>query len=100
MEVSMVVVAAKGLPLVEPVPIVDEYCSGLGQIEDVDGAAARFVLYTAQTVYPSNEPVWVVTKKILLPYKAIPTGIEMATTFSVRHALNHAGQGVLKLVKG
>src|SRR5262247_4824601 len=45
----MALVNEENLPLVEPVPIEDELCSGLALIEDVAGVAARFVLYHTQT---------------------------------------------------
>ena len=38
----MALILADTLPLIEPVPIDDELCSGLALIEDVSGIAARF----------------------------------------------------------
>jgi len=82
----MALVVAERLPLVEPVPIEDELCSGLALVEDVAGVAARFVLYHTQTLYEVGATVFVVKKKIVLPYGAIPPGVEIAANFMARRA--------------
>jgi hypothetical protein len=64
---TMALVTEESLPLVEPVPIDDELCSGLALIEDVAGVAARFVLYHTQTLYEVGATVFVVKKKIVMP---------------------------------
>ena len=90
----MALLCAESIPLIEPVPIEDELCSGLARIEDVDGIAARFVLYQTQTLYEIGDRVFVVKKKIILPYKAIPPGIEMTVSFMARHT----GERLLRAV--
>ena len=80
----MSLVTEESLPLVEPVPIEDELCSGLALIEDVAGIAARFVLYHTQTLYEVGATVFVVKKKIILPYAAIPFGVKMTAEFMAR----------------
>jgi hypothetical protein len=83
-EETMSLVNEESLPLVEPVPIEDELCSGLALIEDVAGIAARFVLYHTQTLYEVGTTVFVVKKKIILPYAAIPFGVKMTAEFMAR----------------
>jgi hypothetical protein len=82
----MALVNEENLPLVEPVPIEDELCSGLALIEDVAGVAARFVLYHTQTLYEVGATVFVVKKKIVMPYTAIPYGVKMTAEFMARRA--------------
>jgi hypothetical protein len=83
---TMALVTEESLPLVEPVPIDDELCSGLALIEDVAGVAARFVLYHTQTLYEVGATVFVVKKKIVMPYTAIPYGVKMTAEFMSRRA--------------
>jgi hypothetical protein len=90
----MALVFAENFTLVEPVPIEDELCSGLARIEDVDGIAARFVLYNTQTLYEVGDTAFVVKRKIVLPYKAIPPGVEMTVGFMARRA----GERLLRVV--
>jgi len=71
----MALVTEESLPLVEPVPI-----------EDVAGIAARFVLYHTQTLYEVGTTVFVVKKKIILPYAVIPFGLKMTAEFMARRA--------------
>jgi len=80
----MALLVKENLSLIEPVPIEDELCSGLALIEDVAGVAARFVLYHAQTLYEVGTTVFVVKKKIVMPYGAIPFGAEMTADFMAR----------------
>jgi hypothetical protein len=82
----MALVNEENLPLVEPVLIEDELCSGLALIEDVAGVAARFVLYHRQTLYEVGATVFVVKKKIVVPYTAIPYGVKMTAEFMSRRA--------------
>lgn len=82
----MAFVVAENRPLVELVPIEDELCSGLALIEDVAGIAARFVLYHTQTLYEAGATVFVVKRKIVLPYEAIPISVEMTANFMARRA--------------
>lgn len=86
------------LQLVEPIPIEDDLCTGLGLIEDLD-CCARFVLFARQTMYETGEVIYVVKRKIILPYEAIVPGIEMATTFLARRALTMAAGKVRALVR-
>jgi hypothetical protein len=80
----MVLILADNLPLIEPVPIDDELCSGLALIEDVSGIAARFVFYHTQTLYEAGATAFVVKKKVVLPYGAIPFGAKMTAEFMAR----------------
>jgi hypothetical protein len=82
----MALVFAENIPLIEPVPVEDELCSGLARIEDVGGIAARFVLYHVQTLYEVGDTAFVVKRKIILPYKAIPPGIEMTVGYMARRS--------------
>lgn len=82
----MAQVFAKNIRLVEPVPVDDELCSGLARIEDVAGIAARFVFYHTQILYEAGHTTFVVKRKIILPYKEIPPGMEMAADFMTRCA--------------
>jgi hypothetical protein len=87
-------------PLIEPMPIEDEFCSGLARIEDV-GGCARFVLYSEQTLFEAGErTVWVVRKKIVLPIQAIKPGVEMTLGYLARQAVTAAGDRLLRTVKG
>ena len=83
-EEAMVLILADNLPLIEPVPIDDELCSGLALIEDVSGIAARFVFYHTQTLYEAGATAFVVKKKVVLPYGAIPFGAKMTAEFMAR----------------
>jgi hypothetical protein len=94
-EETMALVNEENLPLVEPVLIEDELCSGLALIEDVAGVAARFVLYHRQTLYEVGATVFVVKKKIVVPYTAIPYGVKMTAEFMARRA---GGGRMLQLV--
>jgi hypothetical protein len=94
-ETMALVTTKENLPLVEPVPIEDELCSGLALIEDVAGIAARFVLYHTQTLYEVGTTVFVVKKKIIMPYAAIPFGVKMTAEFMARRA---GGGRMLQLV--
>lgn len=88
-----------GMPLIEPVPVEDEFCCGLACIEELDGAA-RFVLYTDQVRYEDDgRPIRVVRKKIILPLSAIGPGVEMTLGFLARRAARAAGDKLLRLVK-
>jgi len=80
----MAPVLADKLPLIEPVPVDDELCSGLAMIEDVSGIAARFVFYHTQTIYEAGASAFVVKKKVVLPYGAIPFGAKMTAEFMAR----------------
>ena len=91
----MALVTEESLPLVEPVPIEDELCSGLALIEDVAGVAARFVLYHTQTLYEVGATIFVVKRKIVMPYTAIPYGVKMTAEFMARRA---GGGRMLQLV--
>jgi len=82
----MALVIAENLPLIEPVPIEDELCSGLALIEDVSGIAARFVFYHAQTLYEAGATVFVVKNKIVLPYGAVPFSVTMTAEYMARRA--------------
>jgi hypothetical protein len=62
------------LPLIEPVPIDDDLCTGIARVEDL-GFAARLVLYTDQTSYETGQTVHVVKRKIVLPPSALPPAI-------------------------
>lgn len=87
-----------GLPLVEIVPIEDDFCMGLGRIEDL-GGEARFVLYTRQTCYEGgNATLYVVKRKIVLPLAAIRPGVEMTLGYLARKAARAAGDKLLRLV--
>jgi hypothetical protein len=94
-EETMALANEENLPLVEPVLIEDELCSGLALIEDVAGVAARFVLYHRQTLYEVGATVFVVKKKIVVPYTAIPYGVKMTAEFMARRA---GGGRMLQLV--
>jgi hypothetical protein len=80
----MALILADTLPLIEPVPIDDELCSGLALIEDVSGIAARFVFYHTQTLYEAGATAFVVKKKVVLPYGAIPFGAKITAEFMAR----------------
>lgn len=60
------------LPLIEPVLIEDDLCTGLAIIEPV-WAGARLVFFAEQTSYESRSLTWVVKRKIVLPLEAIET---------------------------
>lgn len=71
---------AHNLSLIEPVPIDDDLCSGLAQIEDV-GLGARFVFFARQTSYEAAAQVLVVKRKIVLPLDVIIPSLETAIAF-------------------
>jgi hypothetical protein len=96
----MVVIARENIQLVEPVPIEDDYCSGLALIQDVDGIGARFVLFIEQELFDTGTTVFQVKRKILLPYRAIGPGVEMTMAFTAKRAVTITGQRLLRLVKG
>lgn len=88
-----------GLPLVEIIPIEDDFCLGLGRIEDL-GGEARFVLYSRQTLYEAgNRDMFVVKRKIVLPLSAIRPGVEMALAYLAKKAVRAAGDRLLRLVR-
>ena len=80
----MALILQDSLPLIEPVPVDDELCSGLALIEDVSGVATRFVFYHTQTIYEAGASAFVVKKKVVLPYGAIPFGAKMTAEFMAR----------------
>lgn len=71
------------LPLIEPVPIDDDLCTGLATIEDAD-VGARFVFYTRQTSFEARAQVLIVRRKIVLPIEAIMPALELAVRFSAQ----------------
>lgn len=79
--------------LIEPVPVFDEFYSGLERVEDA-GCCARFVLYSDQTLYETGDPIRVLRRKILLPYDAILPGIELTLGFLGRRIVASAGNVV------
>lgn len=88
------------LPLIEPVPIEDEFCCGLARIEDVGESNARFVLYTTQALYEcGEEPANVVKRKIILPLEAIKPGIDMTLSYLAKRAARAVGDRLLRLVR-
>lgn len=88
-----------GLPLVEIIPIEDDFCMGLGRIEDL-GGEARFVLYTRQTLYEAgNQEMYVIKRKIVLPLSAIRPGVEMTLAFLAAKFAHAAGVSLLRLVQ-
>ena len=88
-----------GIPLIEPIPVHDEFCLGLARIEDL-GSEARFVLYTDRVLYEAgDQPARVVCLKVVLPLSAIKEGVEMAIAFLARKAMRVAGDRILRLVK-
>lgn len=76
----------KRLPLIEPVPIDDELCSGLAMIEDL-GFGGRFVFFAKQTSYETGTDLLVVKRKIVLPTDVIGPCFERAIDFLSQHAL-------------
>lgn len=89
---------AKALRLVEPVPIEDDLCTGLGLIENI-GLGARFVLYAEQTCYETGGPLLVVKRKIVLPTHAIRPGIELALSYLTNRAKMVACAELMQLVR-
>jgi hypothetical protein len=67
------------IPLIEPCPIEDDFCTELADIEDL-GCNARFVFAVRQTAYETGGPVLVLRRRIVLPQEILPT-IEL----SLRH---------------
>lgn len=96
----MRIIAAEKIPLIEPTPVEDDFCSGLARIEDV-GGCARFVLYSEQTLYEAGEQtIRAVRRKIVLPISAIGPGVDMALAYMARRVVTIAGGRLLRLVKG
>jgi hypothetical protein len=55
------------LPLVEPVPIEDDFCTELVRIEPLRDGAVRLVWAVGQTLYEAGDaPVLVVKSKLVL----------------------------------
>lgn len=78
------------VPLIEPVPIEDDLCSGLALIEDVD-LGLRFVLFHRQTCYETGETVLVVKRKIVLPVSAVRPALEYVAGHLARRFAGQRG---------
>lgn len=87
-----------GLPVVETVPVADDYCERLFRIEDL-GWGARFVLVTSATVYENDTKILVPIRKIVMPYEGIIPGVTMAVGHMARRGVQIAGAALLNLVK-
>lgn len=74
-------VATDNLPLIEPVPIDDDLCTGLAAIETISAGIARFVFFSRQTMYETGTEMLVVKRKIVQPVEAIALNVEMAIRF-------------------
>lgn len=86
------------LPLIEPVPIDDDFCSGLAAIEDL-GTHGRFVLYVDQTIYEANnQQARVVRRKIVMSWEDALCAAQMVLAFIAARAVRLAGERVLRLV--
>lgn len=93
----MVLVLAKPLPIVEPIPIPDTICSaGLILIQDV-GYGARFVVANRETVYEVGIDQLVVQGKIVLPWNVIWPGICQAMRFMTDRPMT-VGSKLLRVV--
>jgi hypothetical protein len=68
------------LPLIEPVPIDDDYVTAIARIEDC-GAFVRIVFYLRATCYETDEPVNVVKRKLLMSYEGIAATRAMVAEF-------------------
>jgi hypothetical protein len=84
------------LPLIEPVPIDDDLVTGLALIEDVE-LGARFVFYATQTAYESDETVFVVKRKIVLPLNTLAPFARTTLGYVARRRIG--GGGILRPVK-
>lgn len=72
---------SSNIALIEPTPIVTEFCSGVAHVEDM-GACVCFVLYADQIFYEAgNVPVRVVQKRIVMPLDAVKPGVDMTLRF-------------------
>jgi hypothetical protein len=86
------------LPLIEPVPIDDDLCTGLAMVEDAD-VGARFVFYARQTSYEAKRAqVLVVRRKIVLPIEAIMPALELAVRFTAQIG-EHRWRALCRLMK-
>lgn len=87
------------IALIEPYPVMDEFCCGLARIEDL-GDAARFVLFSEAVQYEDgNRAVKIVAKKIILPNYAIKPAVELAGRYVARKAARIAGRRLMELVR-
>lgn len=77
-----------GSQLVEPVPVADIFCSGVGAIEAVGADCLRFYLYVLQPLMPGNSPQErVIVAKVVVARGIVPE--------AVLYALNLAGVPML-----
>lgn len=87
-------------PLLEPVPVEHEYCSGLLEIEDL-GSNACFVLFINQKLYEAGgQQVRLIKKRIVLPLSAIEPAVTMTLAYLARKAVRAAGDRLLYMVRG
>ena len=86
-------------PVVEVVPIADDFVQGIVTIEDL-GDNARFVLYAYHSVYEDqgqSQSVRVVVRKIVIPISAIQTCIEQALAFLTARVTRCAVEQMVRL---
>jgi len=61
--------------LIEPYPVQDIFCSGMGKVEDIGGGCMRFYLYATQLNDDGVEE-YVVVAKLIAPSAAVPDAIK------------------------
>lgn len=89
--------AQRRIPLIEPCPIEDDFCTELADIEDL-GCNARFVFAVRQTAYETGGPVLVLRRRIVLPQEILPT-IEHAVHYLTQTAAP-SGRARLHFLRG
>lgn len=86
--------------LVEPMPIDDELVSGLARVDDVEGIAARFTIFTMRPCYEAGGIlVPTVCRKLLFPYARISPALQMTTAFLAQRVVIETGHHFLHLIR-
>jgi hypothetical protein len=85
------------LQLIEPVPIDDDFVTGIATIEDC-GAVARFVWYVRATCYESGARINVVKRKLLVPYQSIAANHALVAEFLAPRSPRTPGSPHLNVV--
>lgn len=69
-------VAEQNYRMIEPVPVMDIFVSGLGEVEDLGGGCFRFTFFAKRHIGDSEELVAVA--KLVAPAEAVPPALLLA----------------------
>lgn len=62
--------------MIEPVPVMDVFVSGLGEVEDLGGGCFRFTFFAKR--HGANGEELIAVAKLVAPCEAVPPALIMA----------------------